>query len=117
MQLNEIAKILDAAFIFGQEMGNREISRAGASDLMSDILAANSDHTLLLTGLATEQVVRTASIAGVAAVVLIRGKKPSREVADLAKEEELPLLTTTLSMFVASGRLFECGMHGLTNTR
>ena len=117
MQLNEIVKILNADFLFGHGMGFREISRAGASDLMSDILAANSEHTLLLTGLATEQVVRTASIAGVAAVVLIRGKKPAQGVVDLAKEEELPLLTTTLSMFVASGRLFECGMPGLSNTR
>lgn len=117
MQLSEISKILYARFLCGKKMEAREISRVGASDLMSDILAADSEHALLLTGLATQQVVRTASIAGIAAVVLIRDKIPAPDVIDLAKEEELPLLTTPLSMFVASGRLFHHGLSGLSDIR
>lgn len=113
MKLDEISKVLEAAFLYGKHHGDREIQKAGASDLMSDILSASSAHSILLTGLATEQVIRTASIAEVASVILIRGKVPSDEIIFLAEEEDLPLLTTKLSMFVASGRLYQHGIKGL----
>lgn len=117
MRLSKIATILDAMFIFGQELSTKEVLKVGASDLMSDILAADSAESLLLTGLVTQQVVRTASIAGASAVVLIRGKVPSQDIIDLAREENLPLLTTPLSMFVASGRLYKHELKGLDNGR
>ncbi len=117
MQLTEIAMILDARFLVGKEFASKEVFKVGASDLMSDILAADSDGSLILTGLATQQIVRTASVAGVSAIILIRGKVPSKEVIDLAKEENLPLLTTSLSMFVSSGRLYKHELTGLDGRR
>jgi len=117
MQLSEIARILNASFIIGEEYATKEITKVGSSDLMSDILAADSDGSLILTGLATQQVVRTASIAGASAIVFIRGKIPPQEVIELAMEENLPLLTTSLSMFISSGRLYQHGLNGLTNGR
>ncbi len=117
MQLTEIAMILDARFLAGEEFALKEVTRVGASDLMSDILAADSEGSLILTGLATQQVVRTASIAGVSAIILIRGKVPPKEVIDLAREENLPLLTTSLSMFVSSGRLYKHELTGLDSRR
>lgn len=117
MQLTEIARILDAKFLVGEDFTTKEVARIGASDLMSDILAADSEGSLILTGLATQQVVRTASIAGASAIVLIRGKVPSKEVIDLAREEKLPLLTTSLSMFVSSGRLYKHELTGLDGRR
>ncbi|MCP4115499.1 MAG: hypothetical protein GY737_08850 [Desulfobacteraceae bacterium] len=117
MQLTEIAMILDARFLVGEEFAPREVFKVGASDLMSDILAADSEGSLILTGLATQQVVRTACVAGASAVILIRGKIPSQEVIDLAREEDLPLLTTPLSMFVSSGRLYKHELTGLDKRR
>ena len=117
MRLSEIANLLDAMFLFGHELSSREVLKVGASDLMSDILAADSAGSLLLTGLVTQQVVRTASIAGASAVILIRGKIPSQDIIDLAREENLPLLTTPLSMFVSSGRLYGHELKGLDNGR
>ncbi len=113
MKLYAISQILEAEFLYGDHHGDRDIHKAGASDLMSDILSANSDGSILITGLTTEQVIRTASIAQVAAVVLIRGKIPPVEIVNLAQEEDLPFLTTKLSMFVASGRLYQNKIKGL----
>ncbi len=117
MMLSEIAMILEARFLFGHGLCSKEVLKVGASDLMSDILAADSAGSLLLTGLTTQQVVRTASIAGASAIVLIRGKIPHQDIIDLAREEDLPLLTTPLSMFVASGRLYMNELKGLDNGR
>ncbi|MDY0374228.1 MAG: DRTGG domain-containing protein [Desulfobacterium sp.] len=117
MILSEIAVILNAKFLFGEEMGAKKILKIGASDLMSDLLTADSAGSLILTGLATQQAVRAASIAGASAIVLIRGKNPPQEIIDLAREENIPLLTTPLSMFVASGRLYMHELKGLNNGR
>jgi hypothetical protein len=68
MKLAEIARTLEATVITGADRLDLDILRCGASDLMSDILAGVADGSLLLTGLATLQTVRTASIAGIGAV-------------------------------------------------
>ena len=57
----------------GDDLLEKDIETCGASDLMSDILAGLSEGSILLTGLTTVQVIRTAMVAGVGAVIF--GKK------------------------------------------
>jgi predicted transcriptional regulator len=80
---------------------------------MDDILSALAEGSVLLTGVTTEQVVRTAQIAGVVAVIFVRGKKPGKDVLEMAKSYNMPLLLTKFSMFVACGRLYMNGLRGL----
>ncbi len=85
--------------------------------MMSDILAALSEDGILLTGLATVQVVNTALISGVQAIVFVRNKTPNPGVIETARQNDMPLLATPLSMFVSCGRLFEKGLTGLNGAR
>ncbi|MDP3286465.1 MAG: DRTGG domain-containing protein, partial [Desulfobacterales bacterium] len=85
----------------------------GSADLMDDVLSAIAKNGLLLTGLTSEDVIRTAQIAGVVAIVFVRGKKPDEQIVSLAKSYNLPLLLTRYSLFVASGRLYMNGLRGL----
>ena len=96
---------------------DKEINTCGASDLMSDILAGLSEGCILLTGLTTVQVIRTAMVAGVGAVVFVRGKTPPKEVIDLAEGQALPLISSPYSMFVSCGRLHACELTGLDGRR
>lgn len=113
MKLSEIVDILDATVLVGNDQMDKEITRAGAADLMSDILAGLSDECIFLTGLTTIQAVRTALVANVSAVVFVRSKIPPPEVIELAKEQNVPVLTSPYSMFVSSGRLHSKGITGL----
>jgi hypothetical protein len=61
MKLSEIVDALDAKVLVGDHKLDKEINTCGASDLMSDILAGLSEGSILLTGLTTVQVIRTAS--------------------------------------------------------
>jgi len=115
MKLTQIADALDASILTRYHDIHLNFVRAGASDLMSDILAGLSEGGILITGLATIQVIKTATIAGITAIVFVRNKKPSKEVIDLAESERIPLLTSPLSMFVSCGRLYRIGMTGLNN--
>ena len=89
----------------------------GTSDLMSDVLAGLSEGCILLTGLTTVQVIRTAMVAGVGAAVFVRGTTPPQEVTDLAREQELPLISSTYSMFVSCDRLHACKLTGIDGRR
>ncbi len=117
MKLSQIVESLEAKVLTGDDLLEKDIDTCGASDLMSDILAGLSEGCILLTGLTTVQVIRTAMVAGVGAVVFVRGKTPPQEVIDLAKEQELPLITSPYSMFVSCGRLHACNLTGLDGRR
>lgn len=80
---------------------------------MNDVLAAAAKGAVLLTGLTTEHVLRTAKIVGVSAIVFVRGKRPDNGLINLARSYDLPLLLTNYSLFVASGRLYMNGLRGL----
>jgi len=63
--------------------------------------------------LTTKQVLRTAKLAGVNAIVFVRGKKPEASEIELAQSYDIPLLLTRYSLFVACGRLYMNGLRGL----
>ncbi len=117
MKLSEIVEVLGARVLVGEDQMDKEVNTCGASDLMSDILAGLSEGCILLTGLTTVQVIRTAMVANVGAVVFVRGKKPPQEVIDLAKAQNLPLISSPYSMFVSCGRLHDCNLTGLDGNR
>jgi len=91
----------------------RSVFGGGGADLIEDMLSAVAQGSVFLTGLNSEQVIRSAKIAEVAAVVFIRGRRPKTEVIELARSYDLPVLVTEYPMFVASGRLYMNGLRGL----
>jgi len=113
MKISEIKQILKAEVVSGQDHLDQNVSGGGGADLMEDVLAAVAKGAVLLTGLTTEQVVRISQIAGVAAIVIVRGKKPELKVLELARYYGLPVLLTRYSLFVACGRLYMDGLRGL----
>ena len=117
MKLSEIIEALDGKLLTGDSFLEKDITTCGASDLMSDILAGLSEGCILLTGLTTVQVVRTAMVANLGAVVFVRDKTPPVEVVELAEENQLPLISSPYSMFVSCGRLHACELTGLDGKR
>ncbi len=113
MKLYEVLDILAARILVGDDQLEKDIVGGGSADLMQDVLAAAARDAVLLTGVIDEQVIRTAKIAGVAAVVIVRGKTPPQQVIDLARDNDMPLLVTRKSLFTASGRLYMNGLRGL----
>ena len=114
MTLKDVKDLLQAEVISGEDCLDLEITFAGGSDLMSDLLAFGKPGILLLTGLSNAQSVRTANIIDAKAIVYVRGKKPDAEGIALAKEKGIPLLSTKLMMYTACGLLFSHGLPGVS---
>ena len=121
MKLSEIILKYECKVHTEQLSINREISYAFCSDLMSDALfIMNSvkderilEQTVLITGLATQQSIRTAEMLDVDVVILVRGKIPSQKVISLAIESNIVLLSTSYTMFNISGAMYEEGIKGI----
>lgn len=113
MKLFEIRDILKAEVIIGADQMDKTIIGAGGADLMGDVLSAAAKESVLLSGLITEEVIRTAKIADVAAVVFVRGKRPETSTVELARSYNLPIMLTRYSLFVSCGRLYMNGLRGL----
>lgn len=111
MKVKEIIEILDAELLAGENT-EMEILAACGSDLMSDVMAFVKDNVLLLTGLVSPQVIRTAEMMDIKAVVFVRGKNPGQAVLELAEEKGILVMTTRHSMFIACGKLYNAGLTG-----
>ena len=85
MNLNDVRKLLDAKICVGEEYLGRQVETCCGSDLMSDVLAFTKCKTLLCTGLANMQVIRTADMTDLCGVILVRGKLPGE---DMLKEAD-----------------------------
>ena len=79
---------------------------------MSDVLAYTEEDTVLLTGLCNNQVIRTAEMLDLKSIVFVRGKCPTEEIVDLAKEDDILILRTEHTMYSASGILYSHGLQG-----
>ena len=114
MILDKIKELLNCRILCGNDLLQTDIKSAKASDLMSDVLRFSGPGKLLLTGLTNIQVVRTCDIAGICAIVFVRGKQPSTETIELSKSCDIAILTTDISMFESCGILYANGIRGVT---
>jgi predicted transcriptional regulator len=112
MRLRQVLSIIDGKTISKNVDLDREVQAGCGSDLMSDVLAFTRDGALLMTGLTNPQVVRTAELASIAAIVFVRGKLPPPETVSLAQEKDIPLLASKYTMFETCGRLYRAGLSG-----
>lgn len=112
MTLREVKEILNAEIFVGHDQLDKEIKTAFGADLMSDVLAFAKTGSILLTGLTNSQIVRTSNILDIAAIIIVRGKRPLPETVKLAEELKIPIMATKYILFEAVGRLYKKGIVG-----
>lgn len=110
MKLSEIVQLVEGIAITPNVALDHEIKGGCGADLMSDVLASIQPDAILLTGLCNPQVIRTAQMADVRAIILVRGKQPPPETIELAELEGIPLISSPYGMFELCGRLFCSGL-------
>ena len=112
MKISKIAELLRAKVLCGEENLDGEVCSACGCDMMSDVLAFVKEQAVLITGLCTPQVVRTAEMMDMRCIVFVRGKVPPKEVVELAEQSGIVVLATNERMYVACGLLYENGLSG-----
>lgn len=107
MTLRECIELVQATWVVpGDE--NISFHDVVVSDLMSDVLVTEHDDFLIVTSLASEQVVRTADIVDARAILLANGKDPQPALRDIAERQGIPVLRSELSTFDICRALAGC---------
>ena len=115
MKLQQLVEIVKGEILTENADLNKDIKGCCGSDLMSDVLVSIQPDAVLLTGLCNPQIVRTAHVADIAAIVLVRGKRPLKETLEIANKEFIPLISSPYGMFEICGKLFQAGLPSLEN--
>lgn len=112
MKIREIAELVGAEVLACPDCIDHEVFSACGSDMMSDVLAFVKDQGLLITGLVNPQVIRTAEMMDMRAVLFVRNKRPTLEILHLAEQCEIVVLASSMRMFEACGLIYESGLKG-----
>lgn len=110
MNLKEVLRIIEGRIISSEIDLDTDVSMACGADLLSDVLSFTHAGTLLMTGLTNPQVIRTAEMADIAAIVFVRGKLPPEATISLAESKRIPLLASKYTMYETCGRLYREGL-------
>jgi len=111
MNLCEIVRLLEGQILTPEVTLDKEVPCAVASDLISDILMCTQEPALLVTGLTNTQLIRLSDVIDLVAIIFVRGKKPSDELIEMARERDLPLITTNFTLYNSSGILYNAGLR------
>jgi len=111
MELGRVLDLINGELIIGDI--NRSMNTAFSSDLMSDVLAFVEEDTVLITGLINNQVIRTAEMLDLKAIIFVRGKVPAEDVIQMAELKDITLLKTKHTLFETSGILYKNGLGAL----
>lgn len=101
MTMIEVAEVLRAEVLVKGEGVHKAIRHVVASDLMSDVLLVDEEDMLLLTSLASDQVLRTAQIVGAVGVVVVNGKPLPSSMVNVANDLHMSLATCKASKYDA----------------
>ncbi len=106
MKLTELIEPLSCKIIHeGSDFADTTIENVTASDLMSDVLVVDKHNLLIVTSLASDQVIRTGDIVGARAVIVVNGKALPATMSKLAQELDVSLLLSPLTKFMACVRI------------
>ncbi len=117
MKVKQIKSLLNAELIYGEDKLDMECMAGCGCDLMSDVLAFSKVNMVLLTGLTNPQVIRTCEMLDAVVIVFVRGKVPTPEIVELAKETDIAVLRTEYTLYEACGILYGNGLPGRTTVK
>ena len=105
MNLNEIINKLQLNLLAGQD--NLEINVTGGytSDLLSDVIANSHEKNLWITLQTHQNIIAVAKLKDLAGIIIVNNREPGKDTIERAKEENVPLLCTSLKAFEVSGKL------------
>jgi len=81
-----------------------------ASDLLSDVLAKARNNAIWVTNQKHVNIIGVCVMLNLAGVVIAGGIDPDENTVVKAKEENIPLYTTDMSVFELAGELHDLGI-------
>jgi len=93
------------------EYNDREVEGVYISDMVSDIITGAKAGNILVTLQTHKSLIAAANLVDVAAIVFVRGRKPSEDAVQLARNAGIALFVTDTDSWSFAVRLNEIGIQ------
>jgi redox-sensing transcriptional repressor len=107
MKLEELAANIGAHVITPGKPGGTSIAKVYAGDRVSDLLNEASDKTLLVSNLASVQMLRVAELMDVPGICFVNGAEPDGEMIQLAQDNDTLLMVSPQGVFETCGLIYQ----------
>ena len=107
MTVGEVVKNLKLEVFSGSTHLEKKISGGYCSDLLSDVMGNASEGNVWITLQVHKNIMAVATLKDLAAIVLVKGLKPDKEIRELSEQEGIPLLGTHETAFEIAGQLYQ----------
>ncbi|MGO9016241.1 MAG: DRTGG domain-containing protein [Dissulfurispiraceae bacterium] len=111
MQLTKIIEMVNGTVVINGGVETMDITSVCSADLLSNVLRYGKKGALLVTTLNQPQVIRSAEISDIPAVLLALGGIPEEGMIALAREKNIVLITTLMPMYTTCGILYTSGLR------
>ncbi len=107
MKLEELAESIGARIVAPGKPDGTDVAKVYAGDRVSDLLNEASDKTLLVSNLASVQMLRVAELMDVPGICFVNGVEPDEDVCALARENGTLLMISPAGVFETCGRIYQ----------
>lgn len=112
MKLRELIDRLGLEVMTGADKLDAEVTKGYVSDMLSDVMGNAEEGGLWITIQKHQNIVAVAVMKSLAAIVLVKGRKPDEDAAAKAEREGVAILSTEMSAFELAGKLHALGVAG-----
>jgi redox-sensing transcriptional repressor len=107
MKLEDLAANIGANVVTPGKPGGTTVAKVYAGDRVSDLLNEASDKTLLVSNLASVQMLRVAELMDVPGICFVNGIEPDAEMLQLARDNDTLLMVSPQGVFETCGLIFQ----------
>jgi hypothetical protein len=111
MRLNEITDRLKLEKATKHFDGNKDISGAYTSDLLSDVMANAKKDNIWITLQTHLNIIAVASLKEIAAIIIVVNKEIDKDMIEKAESEKISVLKTSMTAYQTSGKIYELGIR------
>ena len=112
MNVRQAAALLQGTVVGGSPDPTQEIAGGYASDLLSDVMANANEAEIWVTLQKHVNIIAVAKLKGLAAIVIVNGRRPEPDTVSRAEAEGIPVISTPLPAFESVGLLHAQGISG-----
>ncbi|PKM95913.1 MAG: hypothetical protein CVU84_03675 [Firmicutes bacterium HGW-Firmicutes-1] len=110
MVVKDIVEKIDFKVLSGQELLDNEIKSGFVGDLLSVVMGKAKEGCAWITIQGHLNIVAVASLVGVACIIVSEGFEVEPDTIEKANEEEIPILSTTMSSYQVAVQLTKLGI-------
>ncbi|HZJ83195.1 MAG TPA: AraC family transcriptional regulator [Clostridia bacterium] len=111
MKISDIIEKIPTTILTGDQFIDKEVLTGYCSDLLSRVMANGPENGLWITVQTHTNIIAVATLLDLHCIIIPENIEVDENTIEKAKEEDIVILSSPLSAFELSGRLYELGLN------